>query len=403
MNWKTDIKGGVLSTVVVVAVLMLLIVFAVIALWDADFLLFSQTNYLRILRANIKSALTLYCTHPDIMERLDIDSTIVLFDSVPDSRMKITRKPWGLYEVVTVESSDGKMYRSCLIGLRQPYKDQCQLWYRNNNSAVTITGKSHINGYAYTPANGIIYGQMQSVFFSGERLHPNDIQKSAEELPAPSEAAVKIISRLFELRETIGAVLSDSLTVSFQLRDPEIIIADEINDCCLSGNIIITGNKIDIRSDAELHDVLIVADNISVADNFHGSLQLFAADSVFIGTNVVLTPPSGIYSKEYAEIGDGSEVNGYLIVDHRGDEDIMLPACRKSRLSKLRGLFYCSGIAQIQGIVSGVAVMNKSVYYSTQGYYSDLLYDISILENRDTAYPFWLEGPPYRREAKCVR
>ena len=403
MHLKATLKGGVLSTIVVVAVLMLLIVFALIALWDADFLLFSRANYLRVRRANIESAFILYSLDPGITENLDADSTFVLFDSVPSSRMKIARKPWGLYEVVTVGSGDGRIFRSGILGLRQPYKDDCRLWYRNNEGAVTLTGKSYIKGTADLPDNGIIYGQMQSTFFSGERLHPSHIRKSEKELPSPADVAMRIIAGLFELRDTGSTGLPDSLTVAFRNSDTEVIGVGEIYDCYLSGNIILTGSKVDIRSDAILHDVIVVADEIRVEGGFRGSVQLFAADSVIVGRNVALESPSGIYSKKYAELGDNSEVNGYLIVDYGGEEDIMQPACRKSQTSKLRGLFYCSGIAQIQGIVSGTAFVDKSVYYSPQGYYSDFLYDIALLENRETAYPLWFDAPPQRKEAKWVR
>ena len=399
MNLRSHVKGGILSTVIVVAVLMLLIVLAVIALWDADFLLFSRSNYLRVQRANIESAITLYCNHPEVVEQ---DSMIVLFDSVPGSQVKITRKPWGLYEVVTVEAGVGKVWRSAICGVRQPYRDDCALWYRNNNGAVTLTGRSHIEGAAFMPDNGVIYGQMQSTFFSGERLHPNDIHKSEEKMPTPSETATAAISRLFELTGTAGEPLPDSLAVSFRGGEPQIIATEEVYDSYLSGQIIVMGTKVEIGAGAELHDVIVVADEIMVGDGFRGSAQLFARDSVIVGADVLLDAPSGIYSKKYAELGDRSELNGYMIVEYGDEEEIMRPSCRKSRTSRLRGLFYCSGIVQFQGITSGCAFIDKSVYYSPHGYYSDFLYDVAILANSKTTYPLWFDAPPKRKEAKWV-
>lgn len=399
MNRHTRVKGGILSTVIIVAVLMLLIVLAVIALWDADFLLFSRSNYLRVQHANIESALTLYCNHPEVVEQ---DSVIVLFDSVPGSQVKLIRRPWGLYEVATVEAGGGKVWRSAICGVRQPYRDDCALWYRNNNGAVTLTGRSHIEGPVFMPDNGVVYGQMQSTFFSGERLHPNDIRKSGEEMPTPSKAAADVITGLFELTGTAGEPLPDSIAVSFRIGEPQIITAGEIYDSYLSGQIVVAGTKVEIRAGAELHDVIVVADEIRVADGFRGSAQLFARDSVIVGADVVLDAPSGIYSQKYAELGDRSELNGYLIVEYGSEEEIMQPACRKSRTSRLRGLFYCSGITQFQGITSGCAFIDKSVYYSPQGYYSDFLYDVTILANRETAYPLWFDPPPKRKEAKWV-
>ena len=406
MPLRHNVKGGVLSTVMVVAVLMLLVVFAVIALWDADFLLFSRANHLRVQRANIESTFTLYANHPrQVMSRLDADSTILLFDSQPASRMKVTQKAWGLYEVVTVETADGRARRSGIFGLRQPHADDCVLWYRNDNGAVTVTGRSHIGGVAYLPDNGLIYGQMQSVFFDGERLPLSNIRKSGEAMPPTDREATRLIAELFALgEETAGASLPDSITVSFHRDEAEIISTAEIYDNYLAGQVIITGGRVDIRSDAALWDVLVVADEIRVEDGFRGSVQLFARDSVLVGRSVELVHPSGIYAEKYAALGDGSMVNGYLIVNYTGEEQIMQPVCRKSRLSRVRGLFYCSGIAQFQGITSGGAYLWRSIYYSPQGYYSDFLYDVSLLENRETAYPFWFAGAPHERmNAKWVR
>lgn len=332
------VSGGVLSTVVVVAVLMLLMVMAVLALWDTDFLLFSRAGYLRMQRDNMESALAVYCNDPAVLDRLDADSTFLLYDSIPSSRMKLVRRPWGLYEVIGMESAGGKVRSSVVCGLREPSGDGCVLWYRNNNGAVTLTGRSYVNGRALLPDNGVIYGQMQSVFFSGERLHPNDIRKSGETMPEASAAARRQTEMLFGLRAG-GVLHTDSIAVAFRAGEPLVLGIDGDPDGYhLSGNIILTGGEVTVGARTKLNDVIVVADKISVGDGFAGSCQLFARDSLFVGRNVSLEYPSGVYSRRYAELGDGSEVNGYFIVDYSGRPEVMQPNCRKSRLSKVRGL-----------------------------------------------------------------
>jgi hypothetical protein len=329
---------------------------------------------------------------------------MMLFDEAPSSRVKITRKAWGLYEVITIETADGGTHRSGIFGLRQPYGDDCVLWYGDNGGAVTLTGRSHIGGVVYLPEKGVIYGQIRSVFFDGERLPHGNIRKSEKTIPSPAEEAESAVAALFEIGTYAGTMLPDSLAVPFRGEEAAIVSAAEIYDSHLAGQIIVTGETIEIRRDAALWDVIVVADEIRIEDGFRGSAQLFARDSVIVGSNVELMHPSGIYAGLYAVLGDGSEVNGYLIVDYTGEEDVLKPVCRKSRLSRVRGLFYCSGIAHFQGITSGCAFMKRSIYYSPHGYYGDFLYDVTILENRDTAYPFWLAGaPPERKEAKWVR
>ncbi len=385
-------RAGVLSTVVVVAVLMLLVVMAVIALWDADFLLFARANHIRVQRANIESTFTLYCNYPEA------DGVVVLYDSVPGSRMTVRRRPWGLYEMVVVESADGMTWRAGILGRRSAMSDDCVLWYRNNHGAVTMSGESQVEGRAFLPANGVTYGQMQATFFRGEKLAPENIRTSGEAMPEPSEEATEMVAGLFGLTGT--DVMPDSLAVSFRGGGQVVVASGEAG--YLSGALVVTGGRVKIERHVRLHDIIVMADHIEVEDGFRGSAQLFARDSVVVGKSVIMEPPSGIYVRKYTEIGEGSELNGYVIVDFEGEEDIMKPVCRTASGSTQRGLLYCTGVAELQGRIEGCAVLSRSVYYSSQGYYSDFLYDVAIVDNREVAYPFWLDAPPERRVAKWV-
>ena len=68
----------------------------------------------------------------------------------------------------------------------------------------------------------------------------------------------------------------------------------------------------------------------------------------------------------------------------------------------LRGLLWADGTAQVQGIVSGSLAANRFVYYSSEGYYEDMLYDMTLLENPAAAYPLWAETVYRRKEAGWV-
>ena len=67
----------------------------------------------------------------------------------------------------------------------------------------------------------------------------------------------------------------------------------------------------------------------------------------------------------------------------------------------MRGLLWVGGIAQVQGVVSGRALLRQAVWFSPQGYYKDMLYDFTLLENPVTAQPLWLASVG-RKEAVCV-
>jgi hypothetical protein len=217
------------------------------------------------------------------------------------------------------------------------------------------------------PSIGVIYGQMAADFFNGEEIPPAMMSTSEDKLPSPSAEALAAIEELKALA---------------------------------------TGEEVVIDSLQTLTDTVIVARKVRIGSGFAGSLQVFAPDSIVVEERVTLEYPSGLYSETHVSVGDGSEVNGYVIVappDSSGEPDIMQAAYKQSRLARVRGLVYIDGIAQIQGIVSGVAMLSKAVYYSPRGYYENMLYDFTILENREMAWPLWLAGAgPQRKEIKWV-
>lgn len=161
------------------------------------------------------------------------------------------------------------------------------------------------------------------------------------------------------------------------------------------------GDELRIDSTCRFEHPLIVARKIIVGSGAHISAQLFARDTVVIEPRAMLEYPSGIYAGVYAEVGDRAEVNGYAIVRDTAVRKKISANYRQLRTARLRGLLWVDGIAQMQGIVSGWVIVRQAVYFSPQGYYKDMLYDITLLENSVTAQPLWLSAMR-RKEAACV-
>lgn len=404
MIWRHRLKAGAISTVLVVSTLMLLMLLALMLLWDADFVMFSRTNYMRRQRANIESLFTLYMNDPKILTQTETEKSVTLYESVPGSDMLIERRLWGLYELVRVASEYGRVAQTRMLGLSVPYKERCNLWYLDNRSSLTATGDTNLHGRLLLPQNGIVYGQMQSVFFSGETIERSNIARSSNRMPTILPYIRKHLEELSDKNGTYADnVLPDSMYVSFRddvytIRPDDGLVAGRI----LGGNIMVFGDKIHIDASSRLDDVLIIGNTITIGDGFTGSLQAFARDSVMIGESAALKYPSGIYARSYVEVGERTEVNGYVICDFAGEPDLKKPNGRMARTSKVRGLVWNSGIMQLQGIVSGAVFLNKAVYYAPHGYYQNMLYDATILENDIIAYPLWVDDNMRRRDAKWV-
>jgi hypothetical protein len=215
------------------------------------------------------------------------------------------------------------------------------------------------------PAVGVVYGQMGADFFSGDEIPPAMMSVSGEELPKPNAEAIATIKDLMPL----------------------------------------AGRDLTIDGFQDLSDTVLVARKVRIEKGFTGPVQVFALDSIIVEAGVTLEYPSGLFSEKHVSIGDGSAVNGYVVVippEGSDEPDIMQANYKQSRLARVRGMIYIDGIAQIQGIVSGTAFLDRAIYYSPQGYYENMLYDLTILENREMAWPLLLDGVPQREEVKWL-
>lgn len=362
MECSAKVSGAVLPVVMVVSTLLMLVVLSVMSLWEADFLFFSRSRHDAVRMADIASGFTLYREYPnEVLSRLDPDSTLLLYDSVPQSRITIRRTPWGLYERVSITAGDGKTRTTKLLGRRSLCRDEFTVFCRNRGYAVTLTGKTNLKGRVFIPSRGIMYGHMGSTFFDGEKLDPGMIGISYDSLPTRDTAAVAVVKRL-------------------------LATAD--------GDVTIGGGR--------LRDTIVVGRRVRIESGFRGSVQVFATDSLTVESGVTLEYPSGLFSQKYIDIGERSAVNGYVVVDPAEKPDPRYANYVQSRLAVVRGLLWVGGMAQLQGIVSGTAILDRAACYSPRGYYDNMLYDVTVLENDQIAWPLWLAGPPQRKEAKWI-
>lgn len=398
-------KANVLSTVIILSVLMLLAVLAIIMIWDADFVLFSRMRYLRMQEDNIRSALVLYCAHPEMFERLPETNIMRLYTCGPSSEMIISRKSWGLYEILTISSLCGRVKRTRVVGLEAPQAGNLGLWYRNKNSSLTLTGRTTIEGTVFLPDERVVYGQMQSVYFSGTKLDGINIGNSDEEMPEPVDATHASLRDIFaaDRLQKPYVPVSDSTVNSFASNALVIPLGDTIlSGGYFCGNIILKGGNIRIDSTATLNNVIIAADRIVIGQGCVGRAQLFARDTIIVENRAVLKYPSGCYCEGYGKMEEYCEINGYFIVDNKPEYDLEHANFEKSITSVLRGMLYVRGNSHVQGIISGCAFVDEAIIYTPYGNFRNTISDLVILTNKQIAYPLWFDAAGRRKEAVWV-
>ncbi len=401
---KRNLRGSVLPTVVVVTLVMLTAMLGLLALWERQTLLAARTQRLRQARADVESAVTRYRLHPH-EPQLTAPEGCLLYDSLPQSRVFLRREPWGLYELLRVATGDSLVSTCRLVGA-EPDPGRT-LFYADNRAAVTLAGETRLQGTLQLPQNGLTYGRVGSEFYRGEAIPRAAVRSSAATMPPPSADAAARIGALFAFVQQLPTAddLPDSLAVSF--RDPAVLLrlgAAEIGDCTLRGRIVLAADELRIDSTCRLEHPLVAARKIVVGSGAHIAAQLFARDTILVEPRAALEYPSGIYAGRYAELGDRATVDGYVVVRDTAPHEKMTASYRQSRTARVRGVLWVDGAAQVQGIVAGRAVLRQTVYFSPQGYYKEMLYDFTLLENSATAQPLWFAGADTvrRKEAVCV-
>ena len=405
---RHDLSASVLATVLVVCTLLLLGVLMVIELWNFDLVRYNLYHQGEQARANVESGFLLYLRDSTLSYRWEEDSTVLLFGQREESRVRYSRQRWGMYEVVEVRN--GRQGSVRLLGKKAESPWQATLYVPENNRAFSLTGRTFVEGDVYLPSNGISYTQLRSEFFKGKALDKKQIKTSADRFPALDEESLKVINGLLDYtgeREWLenGSVLLRGF------RGPvvRVEVGEYLSGVRVSGPVILyASSMLFVEEDNILENVIIVGDKIEFADGFSGCVQVFARDTILLGNQVCLKAGSGLYVRQEEEkglirIGENCEINGYVIAGAKvSKEERKQVLYYQPESSRVRGLLYVDGIAEVHGFVTGSLYVRECYYFAPEGYYSGILYNAVLPGNPGIAYPLWMQGPYERRGVKWL-
>ena len=353
---------------------MMLTVTGIFSIINENGLVMKQINDNKAKYNNIESAFLLYCKDSLFKRNLNLDGSFVLYDSVNSSRMIFSMEQWGLYEQVAIECTDGYPRSTRLIGNKFPFKEDGSLYYACSNNGLSLTGKSVLDGKLFVPPQGISPRQLKSDFYKGRKPDKRKIEIiNSSVMPAPTMEIRAYTDSLFETE------MCDSM--------------------------MIVGDRFYIDSLTQIKDhSIIIANSVTVVKGTDLCAQIFAADTIILENDVLMRYPSGLFinrksTARYMEIGSGCTVNGYTIVDGSGNCNVEYPNYCLKDGAVVRGLVYVNGVSKMAGIVNGAIILNNSTLFLENEYYNHTLHNFVLLENKDLAYPAWLETDYGKKEA----
>lgn len=402
------IRAFSLPVVMVVSVLVSLLVLFALSLADLECQEYQvyHTRKQRIL--DLHSAVARYCIDSNMFYGQGDMVRVKLFD-MSASHVVLTRKDWGLYEVLAAKSDYLPLSYTVVCGKARGSDLDAAIWIRDRARPLSLSGNTRIDGQAYVPQSGINYTGVSGEIFYGDYVEQSAMRISSGQLPSIDSSSLNNIQNY---RDSISQAwyFRNSQAEYVDHSAPTALLYGKNSDTVyhLGGNQILYGDKLTISADSHLDGIVLVARTIAIEDGFHGCGQFFCTDSLLIGMGVHLSAPSGLFvsghEHPYIAIGKNSKVEGYVIVLNGGKEDkeLLYPSLAQQRGSQISGLVYIDGAAMLAGVVNGSAFLGDCFTQVNGRKCPGVLRDVQFSYDADAVYPKLLKGPYRRREIRKV-
>lgn len=390
--FRLKVKGGALQYTILFSLLILMSL--------SLFLMYVRLSALEVYSSqkqsqlidNINSSIVLLEHKRNLFDRQK-QRIQLLDDSTYINDIEISE--WGFYDRVKVVSRKGRQQLSKTFLFADNIKSNKRipsLYMSGVNQYLSVGGKTYLGNNTFLPAYGIRKSYVNGIGYNRDSLVQGTSFKAAKVLPKLNkswESRYRNLKNRIDKStgKNIRELKQDSVTVSFN--DETLILHCPDNysleNKYLSGNIILTGSKIQIANTSRIQRCIVFADSIVVEDKFKGDVQLLAKKYIEIGESSVLSVPSILYlnntnNTENILIKSQTVFQGDVIVPHtiHDSKEILIveEGC------KMIGQIYCNGYASFEGTLFGSFYTNGFMKRSRNGLYENYLVDVCIDSNR---------------------
>tara|TARA_R110002033_G_scaffold169674_4_gene210780 strand:+ start:2900 stop:4132 length:1233 start_codon:yes stop_codon:yes gene_type:complete len=380
----SKIKASALQMVLVVAVIIVILLFAFISLmYFQKRVALKHSNYTE----------SIYSNHQvfEYLKTTDIPfgktDSITLFSN--ESISLITKKQWGIFELLGVETKRNKELFNQIALVGESNLRRKALYLKNNNQQLILVGNTTITGDVVLPRLGVNSGNIGGVSYNKEKFIYGEIGQSETEIPAIINKK-NITSFLnsyandtiafFDLKEDM--TLNNSFTKKTQVFQRNGVV--DIVTSSLIGNIIIESDTL-IRVDRStiLKNVILIAPRIEILKGFKGSVQAFATENILIEENVQLEYPSSLVLfndkvNGKIHVSESSTVKGVISYFSNSLKSNYNSQILLDTKSIVQGEVYCQGNLELKGEVTGSVYTNSFIVHQQGGIYINHIFNGGI-------------------------
>lgn len=317
----------------------------------------------------------------------------------------ITRRAWGAFRVVVAQTYHkvGSVNRSAIIGYETDQSHPA-LYLPERKQTLKLCGETRIEGTAYLGERGVERGYIAGQSYKGEKLLYGKQKRSERSLPGlKSSLKNENLQKYLQNCVKIDPIMQDT-TFSFSEKTRLVSQTKQLFiQHAVSGNVVLHSfDTIVVQRDAKLENVILIAPNVRFEDEFSGTVQVIAHESIKLGKGAKLHYPSALILNEERKNETLDKHGIFLSEDSQVLGGVLLfsqePNPRKSLLldidnARIGGLTYNIGDTQLKGEIIGYLYTNQFTLKAGGGQYTNHLLNVKISSDLlpdDMIVPNWL-------------
>ncbi|SEC56394.1 hypothetical protein SAMN04489761_3337 [Tenacibaculum sp. MAR_2009_124] len=285
----------------------------------------------------------------------------------------ISKGNWGVLDRVQFKtwSKNDTIKETLFLGENRDRK--ISLYIPNIKKQLKLGGKTIIEGDVCFPMN--TYGELYIPQKSNDIKIKGRVYSSLDRLPTVRDFLIEKNVEPIDLG-SFNKVYSNSFFSSTK----KIIVENGVlEDLKINGNVIIESRqKLIIKKNVELRDVIVLAPEVVIENGFVGNIQVLATKKIKLEENAKLNFPSVLYLKSEKEgeiiVEDESYVLGAIIgVSEENKTNITI-----NKNVKIVGDLFCTGRLSFKGEMFGEVRVNQLYYRTNESEYGNAAFDLKI-------------------------
>lgn len=408
------LKAHTLLSALVISIIISIILGSLLLLHYHNNLEWAKFKANERLEQNLESSVKLV-TGDSTGYNITSQEQISLFGGIDDS-VQISKEYWGVFNLAGIRSFQNKqsISRQFLYGISLTDTLNACLFLVDHQRPLQVSGTTRLVGNAYLPKGGVKVADIDGKEYEGKEPVQGEVLKSDTTFPIVNEYLVRLIqgnlkmiqSKAFQKEHT--NTVPDTVYNSFK-NETQYFFINENNPLLfqkIKGKVLLFSDSIIvINAGLKLEDVIIMAPEINIADNFEGTAQLIANKVITIGKHCMLKYPSAVILVKDSlnnyqgkiEVGENSSVSGLLFA-HTTQTDKFKNSVEIKKGTFFEGTVFVNGYLQMQGMVHGNVLTDYFLYKSVVATYENSLVDVLI--DRTKLSPYFVSSTLLKKPGK---